>query len=304
VWGHYVGWGKGRGTEKQKKFNRIAEKMTEELCSRYGPLVQIWYDAGVKTPAEGGPDVLPIFEKHQPDSVFYHNKQRSDHRWIGNESGHAGYPCWATMPGDDGLVSHNTRSWKKCLATGDPDGTVWSPGMVDVPLRGAKGVHNWFWKSGQDHAVYSADALVSMYYRSVGRNCNLILGEVVTPKGLVPESDIARLAEFGKVIRQRFGSPLAETRGAGATVELALERPGTVDHVIIQEAIEHGERIRAYRVEGQVAGGRWLKLCEGQSVGHKRIQQFPPVEVARVRLVVSGQVAEPRVRSLAVHSVG
>jgi alpha-L-fucosidase len=176
--------------------------------------------------------------------------------------------------------------------------------MVDVPLRGAKGVHNWFWKPGQDHAAYPTEALVRMYYRSVGRNCNLILGEVVTPKGLVPESDIARLAELGKAIRKRFGSPLAETRGAGATVELALEQPGTIDHVVIQEGIEHGERIQAYRVEGQVSGGGWQKLCEGQSVGHKRIQQFAPVEVARVRLVVSEHVAEPRIRSLAVYSAG
>jgi alpha-L-fucosidase len=176
--------------------------------------------------------------------------------------------------------------------------------MVDVPLRGAKGIHNWFWKRGQDHAVYPTEALVRMYYRAVGRNCNLILGEVVTPEGLVPGSDIARLAEFGKAIRKRFGSPLAETRGAGATVELVLERPGTIDHVIVQEAIEHGERIRAYRVEGQIAGGRWQRLCEGLSVGHKRIQQFPPVEVARVRLVVSEHVAEPRIRSLAVYRAG
>ena len=76
VWGHYVDWGKGRGTPAQEKFNRIAEKQMEELCSRYGPLVELWFDAGTKTPAEGGPDMLPIFEKHQPDSVFYSSTER------------------------------------------------------------------------------------------------------------------------------------------------------------------------------------------------------------------------------------
>ncbi|MEJ2049790.1 MAG: alpha-L-fucosidase, partial [Calditrichota bacterium] len=90
VWNHYVDWGAGRGTPQQAAFNRVAEQMTAELCSRYGPLLEIWYDAGVKTPAEGGPDVLPIVEKYQPDIVFYHNKQRADHRWIGNEDGYAG----------------------------------------------------------------------------------------------------------------------------------------------------------------------------------------------------------------------
>ncbi len=300
VWGHYVNWGKGKGTDEQKKFNRIAEKMTEELCSRYGPLVQIWFDAGVKTPQEGGPDVLPIFEKHQPKSVFYHSKRRSDHRWIGNESGHAGYPCWATMPGKDGEVSHNSRSWRRLLAGGDVDGTVWSPGMVDVPLRGANRVHNWFWKPGQDHAAYSKDALVKMYYNSVGRNSNLILGEVINADGLVPASDIKRLAEFGKEISARFAKPAAETKGEGSELVLAVPGDGKIDHVVIMEDIAHGERVRAYEVEALAAGGEWRKLCAGTSVGHKRIQRFAPVEAAKVRLRVTKAAAAPQIKKLAV----
>ncbi len=302
VWGHYVNWGKGRGTPEQERFNRVAEKMVEELCSRYGPLVQIWFDAGVKTPEEGGPDVLPIFEKYQPNSVFYHSVQRSDHRWVGNERGFAQYPCWATMPGRPGQVSHNHRSWKRLLGCGDPNGTYWSPAMVDVPLRGACGVHNWFWKPGQDHAVHPLENLVKFYYQSVGRNCNLILGEVVTSEGLVPEPDIERLAEFGREIRRRFGRALATTSGTGRRVELTLPKPARIDHVVLQEDIALGERIRSYRVEGLVAGGEWKTLAKGQCVGHKRIEQLQPVEVAAVRLVVDEAVAEPHVRQLAVFS--
>ncbi|HUU89730.1 MAG TPA: alpha-L-fucosidase [Phycisphaerae bacterium] len=297
VWGHYVDWGKGKGTDKQAAFNGVAEKMTEELCSRYGPLVQIWYDAGVKTPQQGGPDVLPIFEKHQPNSVFYHSGQRSDHRWIGNEVGHAGYPCWATMPGRAGSVSHNDPTWKRLLGTGDPEGTYWSPGMVDVPLRN----HNWFWKPDQDQAAYSTDRLVKMYDESVGRNCNFIIGEVVTSDGLVPASDIERLAEFGKETRRRFGNPVAQTAGAGGTVELKMPKPTRIDHVVIMEQIARGERIRRYEVEGLVAGNRWQTLGEGQSVGHKRIQRFDAVEAAAVRLKTTESVATPQIRQLAVH---
>jgi alpha-L-fucosidase len=293
VWGHYVNWGKGKGTDKQTAFNRIAEKMTEELCSRYGPLVQIWYDAGVKTPEQGGPDVLPVFEKHQPNSVFYHSGQRSDHRWIGNEAGRASYPCWATMPGQAGAVSHNHATWKRFLSKGDPDGTYWSPGMADTPLRN----HNWFWKPGQDKSVTSLKGLVAQYYQSVGRNCNYLLGEVVTSDGLVPAHDIERLTEFGKEIRRRFDKPVAETAGA----ELKLPKPARIDHVVIMEQIARGERIRAYEVEGLVAGGTWRKLCEGQSVGHKRIEQFDAVEVAAVRLKVTESAAAPQIRQLAVY---
>jgi alpha-L-fucosidase len=303
VWEHYVDWGKGKGSAKQAAFNRACETMTGELCSRYGPLVQIWYDAGVKLPPEGGPDVLPIFDRYQPDSVFYNSKQRSDHRWIGNEKGFAAYPCWATMPGGR-EISHNADGWRKVLATGDPEGTVWSPGMVDVPIRGAQRVHNWFWWPNQEHAVETTDTLVRMYYESVGRNCNFIIGEVITPEGLVPQEDADRLAEFGKQIRRRFGAAVAETRGEGTTLELALPKPGRIDHVVIMEEIEHGERIRGYVVEGLKRGGDWTKLGEGQSVGHKRIQRFAPVEVERVRLKATAARANPKIRKLAVYDAG
>ena len=301
VWGHYVDWGKGRGTEKQQEFNRVAERMTEELCSRYGPLVQIWYDAGVKSPAEGGPDVLPIFEKHQPRSVFYHNRQRSDVRWIGNESGHAGDPCWATMPWVDGQVSHNAPSWRPHLHNGVADGPYWSPGMVDVPFRGAGGVHNWFWGPGQDDAVYSADTLMKMYEQSVGHNCNLVIGEVVTPEGLVPESDVRRLAEFGRAVKQRFAQPAGETQGTGDEVELTLPQPQRVDQVVVQEDIAQGERVREYQVLGLTGGDVWQKLAEGQSIGQKWVHRFEPVEVARVKLTITRSAAEPAIRRLAAY---
>jgi alpha-L-fucosidase len=299
VWGHYVDWGKGRGTPEQEKFNRIAEKMTEELCSRYGPLVQIWFDAGVKTPAEGGPDVLPIFEKHQPGSVFYSSAQRADHRWIGNEQGFAGEPCWATMPGGEDGVSHNSPSWKPCLLKGDPDGRIWSPGMVDVPLRNAKGVHDWFWAPGHDRAVLPADTLMKMYNQSVGRNCNLVLGEVITAEGEVPACDIARLGEFGAALRKRFEHPIAETQGSGESVELSLPRPQRVGEVVLMEDIAQGERVREYRIEARTGGDTWQTVASGQSIGHKWIHRFAPVEAAALRVVVMQSTAAPVLRRFA-----
>jgi len=304
VWEHYVDWGKGRGTAKQAAFNRVAEQMTTELCSRYGPLLQIWYDAGVKLPAEGGPDVLPIFDKYQPKSVFYNSKERSDHRWIGNERGYAGYPCWATMPYENGEVSHNAKGWQKVRATGDPEGQVWSPGMVDVPIRGANGRHNWFYWPNEDDAVEPTEKLVQMYDQSVGRNCNFIIGGVITPEGEVPEADTRRLAEFGKAIRQRFSQLAVQTSGEGNLVELCLPRPTRVALAVIMEEIARGERIRQYTLEGLVSGDRWETLTKGQSVGHKRIHTLAQVEVARVRLRITAAKATPLIRKFAVYEAG
>ena len=305
VWGHYVDGGKGRGTPAQEKFNRIAEKMTQELCSRYGPLVQIWFDAGVKTPAEGGPDVMPIFEKHQPNSVFYHSAARGDHRWIGNEAGFANDPCWATMPDRGQTLLHSGKAGGlRLLGSGEPDGTAWSPGMVDVPLRGANRIHNWFWAPNQDHAVQPTETLVRMYDQSVGRNCNFIIGAVIKPDGTLPEVDVKRFAEFGAAIQRRYGKPVAETKGAGEVIEVKLPMPSNLNTVIAMEDIAHGERVREYVIEGRTPGGDWEPLGKGQSIGHKRIQSFARRELDAVRLRLTKSIAEPKLRRLAVFNAG
>jgi len=297
VWGHWVDWGKGRGTPKQAAFNRAAEQMARELCSHYGPLIQIWYDAGVKTPEEGGPDVLPIFEKHQPDSVFYHNLRRSDHRWVGNEAGAAGDPCWATMP-NRGEVSHNSASWQPYLKNGDPQGSVWSPAMCDTTLRGARGVHHWVWRPNGERGIRSVENLLSIYETSVGRNSNLVLGVVITPEGLVPEPDARRLAEFGKALRP-YLNPLAETSGQGAEVTLRLSPPQRANAVVLMEDIRLGERVREHSLEGLQADGQWTELARGQSIGHKWIHRFPLQELAAIRLHVRKADRPPRIRRLA-----
>jgi len=210
-------------------------------------------------------------------------------RWIGNERGVAAYPCWATVP-------HR----QDYHGPGDPDGRHWLPGECDVPVRN----HDWFWKPNSANKLYSVEQLMDMYYRSVGRNCNLLLNANPNPDGLIPEPDFQRYVEFGREIRRRFDKPLAQTKGKGSTVELKLPRPAVIDHVVVMEDTRRGERIRAYRIEGLVGRDSWRTLCEGQSVGHKRIQQFGPMEVARVRIHTLDSVAQPLIRKLAVHHMG
>ena len=294
--------GYGKGGPGQAKFARNCEKMVEELCSRYGELVQIWFDAGLIAPKDGGPDVLPIVDKHQPNMVFYHSPQRREHRWIGNEAGYAGYPCWATMPDiDKAEAAHKGkyRNWRKLLEHGQADGKLWSPGMVDTVLRN----HHWFWRPNTENTIESLDRLVKFYYQSVGRNSNLMLGLTPDPSGLLSKPDFARCEEFGKEIARRFDKPIARTEGAGAEVTLALPKPARIDHVSIMEQIAHGERVREYVVEA-LGGGTWKPLCKGTSVGHKRIEQFGGVEVAKVRLRVTKSAARPLIREFAAYHVG
>ena len=283
------------GDRQQKDYNKACETMLTELWSNYGGLTEIWFDGGVLPVEQGGPDLFPILKKHQPNAIVFQSPAPGGIRWIGNEKGVASYPCWGSVRklNDPGQ--------------GDPDGTVWNPGECDVPLPG----HDWFWK-GQTRLEQPTDELqqktlgrlMDMYYKSVGRNCNLLLNATPDTTGLIPEEIVPHYVNFGKEIRRRFDKPVAATRGEGSTVELVLQRPAPIDHVMLMEDIAHGERVRAYEVEGLTSGQTWQKLCEGVSVGHKRIQQFDRIEVARIRFRATQSVATPKIRRLAVFCVG
>lgn len=65
-----------------------------------------------------------------------------------------------------------------------------------------------------------------------------------------------------------------------------------VNYCIIQENIKNGERIRQYKVEAKV-NGKWQTVCSGESVGHKRIEKFEPIEASALRLTIPESIALP-----------
>ena len=281
-----VNRGKGGDAAKQARYAKICEGMLNELWGNYGPLTEIWFDGGVLDPAKGGPDMLSILRKLQPKAIVLQGPAASI-RWIGNEDGVAPYPCWATVP--------DVRDYS---GPGTPDGTKWLPGECDVPVR--NGI--WMWEPNTEGRLFTVDQLMDKYYRSVGRNCNLLLNANPDQDGLIPEPDVKRYKEFGDEIRRRFGKSIAETNGRGELVELDFAKPTGIDHVITMENILEGERVREYVIEGLV-GGQWKELCRGTSIGRKKIDQFSPTEVSKIRWRCLKSVAEPRIRKLAAYSV-
>ena len=132
----------------QEEYNRLIEKEVKEICTNYGPWFEFWFDGGAHGPEQGGPDVLSIVEKYQPQALFYHNLQRADARWGGSESGTVAYPCWATFPyqstgAGESAREHISRNNFELLKTGDPNGKYWVPAMSDAPLRGIQEPLHW-----------------------------------------------------------------------------------------------------------------------------------------------------------------
>lgn len=288
---------------RQLWYKRLCEKMVTELCTRYGELFMIWFDGGADDPNGLGPDVEPIVNKYQPNCLFYHNVNRADLRWGGSESGTVGYPCWSTFPYpfSHSNATEDKNEHTRLLVHGDPDGKYWVPAMADAPLRGYNGRHEWFWEPGDDDkAVYPLENLMDMYEKSVGRNATLMIGLTPNPDGLIPDGDVKRLQEWGTEINRRFQTPLSKVSGEKKSFTIRLDKKQPVNYYMIQEDIQFGERIRSYQVKVKV-DGKWKTVCEGSSVGNKRIESFEPVETDAVRLDIKGCLDTPVVTNFSVY---
>jgi len=272
--------GKCKTPEAQEKYNAIYRQQLTEILTRYGEIFEVWFDGGNII------EVGDVLRQHAPKAVIFQGKYASL-RWVGNEDGTAPYPAWNKV---------SKEAWQRgaTAADGDPNGDIWLPNECDARIRA-----DWFWNSKNAKTLKSLDRLMTMYYQSVGRGAVLLLNQTPDTTGRIPEADARRAAEFGAEIKRRFGTPIAETRGEGDTLELALPEPQTIDHVVLMEDIAKGERVLEYVVETW-QGGEWKPLCGGSAIGHKKIDQIKPVRAEKIRFRCTKSNEQPIIRSLAV----
>jgi alpha-L-fucosidase len=272
--------------QQQALYNVYYRAQLTELLSRYGEMDEVWFDGSLVVP------VGDILAAYAPHAMIFQGPQATI-RWVGNEDGFAPYPSWDTLAAKDAATGIATAR------ESTPDGDAWLPLECDVSIRRP----HWFWQPAEEASLLTLDALLEIYYRSVGRGAQLLLNVPPDPSGHMPAADAARAKELGDEVRRRFGRSVAETAGEGREVELRLRRPAIVDHVVVEEDLAAGERVRAYRLEGR-SGGVWMPLGNGISVGHRRIQPVPPTRVSAIRLVVTQSAAPPRIRRLAAFATG
>ena len=254
---------------EQQKYNDIVKMQLTELWSEYGSLSEVWFDGGVLPPEKGGFDVLAMLKKYQPEAIAFQGPYGYENniRWVGNEEGVAPYPCWARA---DSTTSASGVIEIKGL-NGNPEGLFWCPGESDFPLRlNSSFQGGWFWHKDQDDQIRSLKELQEKYCKSVGRNTNMLLGIVVDNRGLVPEPDIKRLAEFGSAISREYSKPVGTASGKGNIFEVKFKTSQPLSAIVVQEDISGGERIRAYTIDG-MQDGLWKLISKGTSIGHKRI---------------------------------
>ncbi len=283
------------------RYNDLYCDQLTELLTRYGPIGEVWFDGANGEGPNGRKQVYdwPRFwstvRRLQPGAVMF-SDAGPDVRWCGNELGEAGDPNWSTV--DPAAVTVPGESGPKVVPSlqhGDPAGSVWRPAEADVSIR-----PGWFYHPAENDRVRTADALVDLYFSSVGRNAKLLLNVPPTREGLLYHTDVERLAAFRARREALFARDLAMgaranwTRTSTRTAELSLdlEAPAAVTVARLEEPVARGQSVARYALDG-ADGGDWSPLARGATIGYARLDRFPERRVRRVRLVIEDAAAAP-----------
>ncbi|MFE5683050.1 alpha-L-fucosidase [Streptomyces sp. NPDC056512] len=245
-----------------------------ELCTRYGPLYELWFDgAGSEGRTYDWDAVMAVIGEHQPDAMVF-NMGRPTIRWVGNEDGLASDPCEYVAEAT-GISVYDDGSEQL-------DRARYLPPECDVPLRG-----NWFWQPDDLHTLKSRDHLLALWYRSVGLGAGLLLNVPPDRRGLIDEADRARLLEFTGELTRRFAAPVrAELVPDGGEMTARFPEPVLLDHVELREDLARGQHITDHEV---LADGQ--PIASGHTVGVRRVHAFEPVTTTELRIRLTGDHA-------------
>ncbi len=278
-----------------------------ELASNYGDLVEFWLDgAGSAGHVYNFAKIVETLRTYQPNTIVFADTglfEYGDARWVGNESGLVEYENWNVID------RHGYLRWR--------------PVEADTPLR----KEHWFWHPHDESSLKSLSDLLTTYDQTVGRGAQLMLGLAPDRRGLLPESDVTRLEEFGKALRERSAHNLALahapasaevsaaldgnpdtfwTAPAGshhATLEVSFAAPITFNRAVIMEWLNDGQRIQKYSIDVWT-GTAWKSVAQAQSIGHKKIDTFPAVTATRVRLSILSSTDAAAIREFQLYSLG
>ena len=302
-----------------------------ELLTQYGEIFIVWFDG-----ANGGDGYYGgAREKRSIDNRTYYDWDNTrrivrelmpravmfgdggpDVRWVGNERGIAGDPCWATLNANGRHPGGSSAG----LNTGDRPGADWIPAECDVSIR-----PGWFYHPSEDARVKSPAQLVDIYYQSVGRGACLNLNLPPDRRGRIHENDIRSLREFRRTLDATFATNLARrarlipsnVRGGAqqfaaanalddkhdtywatddsvTTPELVLDlgEPTTLNMVSLREYLPLGQRIEALALD-QWQDGQWVEFAKATSIGNCRLLRFSDRRASKVRLRITRASACP-----------
>lgn len=286
------------------EYDKYYNAELEELATNYGDLVEFWLDgAGSGGHIYNFPKIIETLRTYQPNTVVFADTalfEYGDARWVGNEAGAVPYENWNVID------RHGYRRWR--------------PVESDTPLRKM----HWFWHPNDEASLKSVQELLDTYDASVGRGAQLMLGLAPDKRGLLPDSDVKRLEEFGAALQKRTKNNLA--LHAAATMEIApaldndpdtfwsapagshhaqlqitFDKPETFDHAVTMEWLNDGQHVEKYSIDvWDESERKWKPVTQGYAIGHKKIDSFPAVTARSVRLNILSSTSEAHIREFQI----
>jgi alpha-L-fucosidase len=333
-------WDRNHKDYARPEYITYYRNQLRELLTNYGDIFTVWFDG-----ANGGdgyyggarekrqidnrtyydwPNTWRIVRELMPGAVMF-SDGGPDFRWVGNENGIAGDPCWETL----NLAGRYPGGPSASLNSGERPGTDWVPAECDVSIR-----PGWFYHAKEDSRVKTPSQLLNIYYKSVGRGACLNLNLPPDRRGRIHENDIRSLAEFRRILDATFANDLAKgakvtasnTRGGArqfaarnlldhkrdtywatddgiTTPEVVLElgKPVTFNVISLREYLPLGQRVDAFALD-QFKDGGWVEFAKGASVGNLRLVRSDPLTTDRVRLRITQAAACPALAEFGLYA--
>ncbi|CAM8975673.1 unnamed protein product [Rhodiola kirilowii] len=313
---------------KTLEYNEFYIGQMTELLTRYGEIEYVFLD-GAKGEGEKEMEYyfdawFKIIHQHQPNAIIF-SDAGPDARWVGDEAGVAGSTCWSGFNRSDVQIGADFAEYDR---KGDPYGLDWVPAECDVSIR-----PGWFWHPSEHPK--SAKTLLELYYKSVGRNCHLLLNVPPNSSGLISVEDVQVLQEFAELRHSIFSKNLAKnsaidassTRGGADDPRFNVQNALTEDmqtywapdedesvwswiiylpkitifNVLeLREPIQMGQRISKFSLDAWI-DGHWKKVTNGSTVGYQRLLMFPTVESAGLKFVIKESRADPLVSHFGIY---
>ncbi|MBX7375766.1 alpha-L-fucosidase [Clostridium chauvoei] len=315
-------YGEGNGGD----YNDFYVEQLTELLENYGEISEIWMDGAKGSNVVQEYDFerwFKLIKEKQPNCIIW-SQVGPDARWIGNESGYAGEPCWSTID----IAKMKEKEVPSYLNTGEENGPDWVVGESDVSIR-----PGWFYHANQDNDVKSLEKLMDIYFKSVGRNSVLLLNIPPDKRGKFHENDVQRIKEFGDAIKGTFdenlalGSKILAENVAGnnekfsgdkvidynydtywapnnenktGSLEIDLGEEKEFDIVSLQEYIPLGQRVAEFDIE-VFENNEWSKVFSGKTIGYKRLVRIPPTTASKVRINIKRSLATPLINNIGIY---
>lgn len=335
-------WDRNHPAYGRPEYLAYYRNQLHELMENYGPLFEVWFDG-----ANGGDGYYGgAREKREIDRRTYYDWENTwqivrdlqpeacmfsdagpDVRWVGNEEGIAGDPCWATMNRDQLAPGQADIA---LLNSGQRPGTHWLPAECDVSIR-----PGWFYHAAEDDRVKSPEALWELFCQSVGRGSSLNLNLPPDRRGRIHERDASSLRAFRRRLNDMLAVDLARgarvsannTRGkldkfapanatngrrdtywctddSVTTPELILEFAKGVSFnvVSLREYLPLGQRVEALALDAW-EHGQWREFAGAASVGNRRLIRCNLVTTPKLRLRITRSPVAPAISEINLYKV-